>query len=58
MDGGTSAMSTVTCHTEGCGNNDIPIEMELATRDGDGIVRQTVRVVCGVCSKPITDIQR
>lgn len=52
-------MSTVTCHTEECGNKDVPIEIELSTRDETtGIVTQTSSVVCGACGKPITDIKR
>lgn len=51
-------MSVVTCHTEGCGNSGEPIELELTWRDEDGVIHQTVRVICGVCGKPITDIQR
>lgn len=35
---------TVTCHTEGCDNAGIPIDILAAEH-----------VVCGVCSQPITD---
>lgn len=51
-------MSTVTCHTEGCGNAEQPIEIELTYRDDNNVVVQVTHVVCGVCGNPITDIQR
>lgn len=51
-------MSTVTCHTEGCGNDGIPIEMNLTTRDEAGTVQQITLVICGVCGQPIYDIKR
>lgn len=51
-------MSVVTCHTEGCGNSGIPIEIELTTRDEQGRVSQVSAVFCGACSQPITDIER
>ena len=51
-------MSTVTCHTEDCLNKDIPIELELTTRDASGQVQQITQVWCGACSNPITDIKR
>lgn len=37
----------VTCHTEGCGNAEIAIELELYDVN--------MKVVCGVCSKVIND---
>jgi hypothetical protein len=52
-------MSIVTCHTEECGNTGIPIDIgDLSYRDEEGRVQQITTVVCGVCGKPITDIQR
>jgi hypothetical protein len=52
--------NTVTCHTDGCDNNGVPIEMTLSwtETDIDGqLVQHTVSgVVCGVCGQPITDI--
>jgi hypothetical protein len=51
-------MSTVTCHTEGCGNAEVPIEAELTYRDDNNVVRQITQVYCGVCGNPITDIRR
>lgn len=48
-------MATVTCHTEGCGNAEIPIELAL-TADLDGEVVAAVVVHCGVCGQEITDI--
>jgi hypothetical protein len=41
-------MKSVTCHTEGCENQDIAIVVPLV--DGGN-------VVCGVCGNEITDIQ-
>jgi hypothetical protein len=39
---------TLTCHTDGCANEDIPIEV---------MVDPTVtRFGCGVCGQPITDV--
>lgn len=37
----------VTCHTSGCGNADIPLELMLHDKD--------MRVICGVCSTDIKD---
>jgi hypothetical protein len=51
-------MSTVTCHTEGCENEDIPLEMQLTWTDPDTGDTYTVgSVSCGPCGQPITDIQ-
>lgn len=51
-------MSTVTCHTEGCENVDIPLEMTLSGVDDiTGEPWQVSAVYCGVCSQPIIDIQ-
>ncbi len=50
-------MSTVTCHTDGCGNNGEHLEMDLEFRDEDGNVIGTIDTVyCGVCGQLITDI--
>lgn len=38
----------VTCHTDGCMNAEIPID--IVTEDAEPIV------ICGVCSVTITDI--
>jgi len=37
---------TVTCHTEGCDNETLPITFPCADE-----------VICGACGHPITDIQ-
>jgi hypothetical protein len=41
---------TATCHTDGCANADIPIELAY---DPDGPPLSSV--VCGVCGQVITD---
>lgn len=51
-------MSIATCHTEGCGNAGIPIEVELTATDPVTGETYTVgSVVCGACGQQITDIQ-
>lgn len=50
-------MSTLTCHTEGCLNEDEPIDMDLTYTDEDGETRTITDAFCGACSQPITDIQ-
>jgi hypothetical protein len=50
-------MATVTCHTEGCGNEGIGLDLDLDYVDpesGETVAISTV--VCGVCGKPITDL--
>lgn len=49
-------MSTVTCHTPGCGNADIGLEMDLDP-EMDGVTFHIDRVICGVCGQPIEDIK-
>lgn len=51
-------MSTVTCRTEGCGNADIPLEMDLRILDvaGQPTGEMIENVICGACGEPITDI--
>lgn len=49
-------MSLVTCHTDGCGNSGVPIEMNLSWTDEDGAVHPIESVCCGPCGQPITDI--
>jgi hypothetical protein len=48
-------MATVTCHTEGCSNQDESIEMDLDRVDDDGNPYQ-ITVICGPCGQPITDV--
>lgn len=40
-----------TCHTPGCGNNGVPIEVGWDDAWGPG-----PNVSCGVCGEPITDV--
>lgn len=49
-------MSTVICHTEGCANNGLPIELATTWVDEEGGVHDVGAVVCGVCGQTITDI--
>jgi hypothetical protein len=49
-------MALVTCHTEGCGNAEHPIELNLTWVDADGETQHVDGVACGVCGQPITDI--
>lgn len=50
-------MATVTCRTPDCGNEGIPLEMNLTLEmDGEVITIDTVQ--CGVCGQPITDIEQ
>jgi hypothetical protein len=50
-------MRTVTCHTEGCFNNGIPIELDLVAVDEEtGQSSPVDGVTCGMCRQPITDI--
>lgn len=50
-------MSIVTCHTDGCGNADAPIEVDLTVTLDDGTELSVGSVTCGACGQPITDIQ-
>jgi hypothetical protein len=49
-------METCTCHTDGCENNGIPIEMLLTYEDDAGNTLRVDSVVCGACGQTITDI--
>jgi hypothetical protein len=49
-------MTAVTCHTEGCGNAEKPIELDLTFVDDDGAEQPITAVVCGVCGHAITDL--
>lgn len=50
-------MSIVTCHTEGCSSDGVPVDMELTYVDPDtGLPRVVDVVICGACCAPITDI--
>lgn len=51
-------MATVTCHTEGCGNAGVPIELDLTFyNDETGETEVAGAVACGACSTPIEDIE-
>lgn len=51
-------MATVTCHTEGCGNAEHPIDVETSYTDEESGETFTVdKVVCGVCGQTIEDVQ-
>lgn len=49
-------MSIVICHTEGCGNEGVPIELATTWTDEEGGVHDVGAVICGACGQPITDI--
>lgn len=49
-------MSIVVCHTSGCTNADVPIDLDLTWTDDQGQQHSIDAVVCGVCTQPITDI--
>lgn len=50
-------MSIVTCHSPGCGNDGIPIELSLASADPEtGVPIEVSVVMCGGCGEQITDI--
>jgi uncharacterized CHY-type Zn-finger protein len=48
-------VTTVTCHTEGCGNEGQALDLDLTWTDEDGQERSVDAVVCGVCGHEITD---
>ena len=49
--------ATVTCTTEGCPNEDVPLELVVGYRDEEtGETLLVGSVTCGVCGQPITDI--
>jgi hypothetical protein len=50
-------VSTLICRTAGCVNNGDRVEFDLAVTDPDtGDTVYVDAVVCGICRKPITDI--
>lgn len=49
-------MTTVTCHTEGCANAGIPLDVSLSWTDDAGDAHTVTEVICGPCGNPITDI--
>lgn len=48
--------TTVTCHTDGCPNEDVPIPMDLEGTDDEGNPWAVSAVVCGPCGQAITDL--
>jgi hypothetical protein len=54
-------MNTVTCHTDGCANSGITIDMQLSFDvvdiDGTTTTYTVGSVSCGICGQPITDIE-
>lgn len=40
---------TVTCETEGCGNEGIPLEIADTWTDTEGVQQPVAVVQCGVC---------
>jgi len=51
-------MALATCHTDGCVNNGIPLDVITSFTDPDTGETVTVGgVVCGPCGQPITDIR-
>lgn len=50
--------STLTCHTTGCVNQDVAIDLDITvTDDTTQAVTYVDSVVCGWCRQPITDVQ-
>jgi hypothetical protein len=48
-------MSYAICHTDGCENSGVPIDVgDLTYTDGDQTY--TMGVNCGPCGQPITDV--
>jgi hypothetical protein len=46
-----------TCHTDGCGNNGIPIDVgDLTYTDDETGQTYPMTAVCGVCGQPIDDL--
>jgi hypothetical protein len=45
-----------TCHTEGCPNAEITIDLASIVVDEDGAPIEIAVVMCGVCLEPITDV--
>jgi hypothetical protein len=45
-----------TCHTTGCPNDGIPIELATWTDETTGETVHADEVQCGACGQPVTDI--
>lgn len=51
-------MATATCHTKGCGNEDIPIpDVQHPINEDTGQPVDPWVIICGVCEQQITDVQ-
>jgi len=50
-------MTSVICHTPGCLNEDIPVELETTYVDDGGQTRDVDAVICGPCGEPITNVR-
>lgn len=50
-------MAILVCHTEGCPNEGVEIELDLTFTDENGDEQTVSGVTCGGCSQPISDIQ-
>jgi hypothetical protein len=48
-------MNTCTCHTEGCENDGVPVELALSF-EMDGMTMWVDVVYCGACGQEITDV--
>ena len=50
-------MSVATCHTAGCENDGIPVDVgDLTYTDEETGEEYPMTVVCGPCGNPITDV--
>jgi hypothetical protein len=49
-------MATVTCRTDGCGNEGIGLDVATTWTDEEGTEHAVATVVCGVCGQEITDV--
>lgn len=49
-------MATLICHTEGCGNAEHPISLDMTYQGEDGETLTVDAAVCGACGQEITDI--
>jgi hypothetical protein len=49
-------MAVATCHTDGCTNAEVPIEITTSWTDEFGEEHPVHGVTCGVCGQSITDV--
>jgi hypothetical protein len=50
-------MATATCRTDGCENEDVPLEVTTEFQDVDGNTAYVSSVVCGGCGQEIGDVE-